>query len=101
MVLTRSKNLLKIYDLSKYEDWYDYNFKTNINRNVYKKNTRIKQKKSPLMIKFKKDRKNYLLKIYKNYNSFLKAFYKNFDSISTITLKFSVGLYNRIKLNPS
>jgi hypothetical protein len=100
--LTKSNNLLYMYDLSKYSDWYSYNFKKTVKVDWKKKKT--VKKESIIKTQYKLKRTQYLIKTYKNYNFFLKAFVKHFNNLSTITLKFNKDVFKNltnIKLNSS
>ena len=98
--LTNSKNLLKIYDLSKYDEWYIYNFKEGIvKKHVDKVSKRFIKKPSPLKKKFSEDRIKYLIKIYKHYNFFLKSFVKNYKSLYTSSLIISKNFFVKITLD--
>jgi len=98
--MTNSKGLLRIYDLSKYDDWYTYNFSTKkINKNVFKTKSRVTPVKSKMYTDYVVNRKKYIYKVYKKYNFFLKVFIKNFKSIYTFSYKNSVIDFLKIKLN--
>jgi hypothetical protein len=87
--LNNSDKYFYIFDLSKYSDWYDYNF------NKFNEKSTIKNKKK---IKTNKlfNNKNYLIKIYNNYNLFFKSFYKNFDLNA---LLINNNIFKKIKFN--
>lgn len=74
LFLENSKGYFKIYDLSKYSDWYDFNFK---HINKFKKN--IKNKKSnkvqTLKVNFNLNKNDYFYKIYNHYNKFFKKIF--------------------------
>lgn len=98
--LNNSKGLLHMYDLSKYDDWYVYNFDRRIiNKDVFKIKDRTKKIKSKIYLDYVDSRKKYIIKIYKKYNFFLKIFIKNFRSIYTFTYKNNVLNFFKIKLN--
>jgi len=86
--LNNSNKYFYIYDLSKYNNWYDYVFKKCNQKSINKG----KKKKLNQNIKNKK----YLMKIYKNYNSFFKVFYKNFN---LNVLLLNNNIFKKIKFN--
>ena len=98
--LKNSKGFLNIYDLSKYDDWYNYNFNKKINKNVFKTKTK-KNTNSKLYNEYVSNRRLYIIKVYKKYNFFLKVFIKNFKSIYTFSYKNSVLDFLKLKLNSS
>jgi len=99
--LNNSKGLLHIYDLSKYDDWYTYNFSNkNINKNIFKvKKRTVENRKSKLYTDYISNRNKYIYKTYKKYNTFLKVFIKNFKSLYTFTYKNNVLDFLKVKLN--
>jgi len=100
VLLTNSKGLLRTFDLSKYDDWYTYNFSTQItNKNIFKIKDTVKPVKSKIYIQYNIDRKKYIAKIYKKYNNFLKIFIKNYKSLYTFTYKNNVLSFIKVKLN--
>jgi hypothetical protein len=95
LFLTNSKSLLKTYDLSKYSDWYDFNFK-------YVNNLKkIKQKKIVKKNDFKLKRLSYFFKTYIFYNNFFKKIFLHLKKKYTnlILLDFGVLKSNKIKFN--
>lgn len=99
LFLTNSKGFLKIYDLSKYSDWYDFNFK------FIKKFRKNKNKKiiNNNLNKYNLNKYNYFIKMYSHYNSFFKKMYshlnKKYNSI--ILLNFKFFKKSKISLNSS
>jgi len=100
LFLTNSKGLLNIYDLSKYSDWYEFNFKFNKN---FKKNKQKKKIFNENLNNFKLYKYNYLNKTYSYYNNFFKKIYLNFNKKynNIILLDFKILKKNRILLNNS
>lgn len=102
LVLTNSKGLLNIYDLSKYSDWYEFNFKFKKN---FKKQRFVKMDKIVYnnLNRFKSDNKNYLNKIYLHYNNFFKKIYSHFSKKynNLILLNFNFFKKNNFKINPN
>lgn len=94
--INNTQGLLHVYDLSKYNDWYNYNFNKN---KTHKIKYKLKKVNSKLYSNFNLNRKNYIIKVYKKYNSFLKIFIKNFKSIYTFTYKNNVLNFIKIKIN--
>lgn len=100
LFLNSSTKLLKVYDLSKYSDWYDYNFKHKTSKKIFhKKFVRGAKKINKLKTDFQKKNKEYIYKTYKTYNLFFKAFVKNYENINISILKFDPELFNKIKIN--
>lgn len=99
LFLTNSKGLLNIYDLSKYSDWYNFNFKFIKN---LKKNNQKKIIKNNLN-NFKINKFNYLSKTYLHYNNFFKKIYLNINIKyeNIILLNFKNFKKNKISLNSS
>lgn len=82
LYLLNSSKKLVIYDLSKYSDWYDFNFKKN-KKNIFNK-IKLDKKTKKLVFNFRNNNIKYFTKIYSKYNNFfkkiffsLKSFYKN------------------------
>lgn len=100
LVLTNSKGLLNIYDLSKYSDWYEFNFKFKNNlkkhRNVVKNNKIITNAD-----RFKSNNLNYLNRIYLHYNNFFKKIYSHFNKKykNIFLLNFNFFKKNIFKIN--
>ena len=87
-----------MYDLSKYDDWYDYNFKS-LNKNVFKKNKKNTLVKTKNYNNYVTQKNIYLKKIYSKYNSFLKVFIKNYDSLYVFTFKYNVLDFLKVTFN--
>lgn len=100
LFLTNSHGLLKIYDLSKYSDWYDFNFK-HINKYTPNKPKKVKKIVKINLNKFKLNKIDYLTKIYSHYNKFFKKFYLTFSEkyVNLILINFKLFKKNKIKLN--
>jgi hypothetical protein len=86
--MLRSKGKKVIYDLSKYSDWYIYNF---TDRNTTLKSTLKSKKKSPIWIKYHILKKfNFWNKYYK-YNTIYRKLHKavnlNYDGILSTRIK--------------
>ena len=99
LFLNNSNKKCIIYDLSKYSDWYDFNFKKN-KTNILKK-IQIDKKKKKLFDKFRQDDIKYLTKIYLHYNTFFKKINfqlgKTYKNIFLLNFKFFN--FKKIKLN--
>lgn len=107
LFLTNSKGYLNIYDLSKYSDWYDFNFRF---INKFKKikiskvfNNRFDNKFNNKLHEFNLNKLNYFIKIYLHYNNIYKIFYlyvnKKYQNL--ILLNFNIFKNNNILLNTS
>ena len=90
LYLINSDKKCIIYDLSKYTDWYDFNFKKN-KKNVFKKTIKTKYKKN-LYKKYLSLNIDYLGSIYKKYNTFYKKISTkinyNYKNIFLLNFKF-------------
>lgn len=102
LFLTNSKGLLNIYDLSKYSDWYDFNYKhINKYRNFKIKDKYIKINNS--LNDFKKIKFNSLNRIYFFYNNFFKKIYTHINTNykNLILLDYKLFKNIKLKLNPN
>lgn len=88
LFLINSEKRCVIYDLSKYTDWYNFNFKKN-QKIVFKKTIKTKYKNN-LYKKYADLNLNYLETIYKKYNVFYKKISKklNYHYKSVFLLNF-------------
>jgi hypothetical protein len=95
LFLTNSTSFLKIYDLSKYSDWYDFNFKH------ISSLRKIQRKKLVKLDVFKSQRTNYIVKTYQYYNNFFKKilFTLNKGYNNLVVLNFNFFKLNKIKVN--
>lgn len=107
LFLENSKGYYKIYDLSKYSDWYDFNFKhidkfnkksNNKKKSFSNKSQYFKNKKN-----FNLNKINYIYKIYNHYNKFFKKIFFNLNSNykNLILINFNLIKNSNIKLSTS
>lgn len=103
LFLTSSNGFLKIYDLSKYSDWYDFNFKFIKNFKKVKNSNKNKKIINNNLNKYNLNKYNYFFKIYSYYNSFFKKMYSHLNKKykSLILLNFEFFKKNKFLLNPN
>lgn len=103
LFLENSKGFFKIYDLSKYSDWYDFNFKNSINLDKNFKKKKFSKKIQSTNLNFNLNKINYLYKIYNHYNKFFKKIllHLNLNYKNLILINFNFLKNSNIKLSTS
>lgn len=100
LFLTNSKGLLNIYDLSKYTDWYDFNYKYIDKYKSFKiKDKYIKSNNN--FHNFKKNKFDNLNKVYFYYNKFFNKIYSHFNEKfkNLILLDYKIFKNFKLKIN--
>lgn len=95
--LLRSKKKYVVFDLSKYSDFYEYNF----NKKIVSKPFKLNKIKSTLYYDFKKKKNEYLYKIYNKYNKIYKKLYIHsiYSYKNIILMKIQTIIPSKININ--
>jgi hypothetical protein len=101
LFLENSKGFYKIYDLSKYSDWYDFNFKhiNVLDRKILNKKNLLNKTQSTKK-NFNSNKINYFYKIYNYYNKFFIKILSdlNLNYKNLILINFNFFKNSKIKL---